>query len=89
MSSDRLRYFLLGTTACAGVAFLALCSRRRRRNKRVFVSGCFDLLHSGHVAFFKEAAALGFNPPVCTENWDHEIHYHGFYRQWLKMLEGN
>ena len=36
-----------------------------------------------------EAAALGFNPPVCTENWDHEIHYHGFYRQWLKMLEEN
>jgi len=28
-------------------------------NKRVFVSGCFDLLHSGHVAFFKEAARLG------------------------------
>lgn len=27
--------------------------------KRVFVSGCFDLLHSGHVAFFKEAAAYG------------------------------
>ena len=28
-------------------------------NKRVFVSGCYDLLHSGHVAFFKEAAQLG------------------------------
>ena len=27
--------------------------------KRVFVSGCFDLLHSGHVAFFKEASELG------------------------------
>ncbi|MBN1547165.1 MAG: adenylyltransferase/cytidyltransferase family protein [Syntrophaceae bacterium] len=27
--------------------------------KRVFVSGCFDLLHSGHVAFFEEAATLG------------------------------
>lgn len=27
--------------------------------KRVFVSGCYDLLHSGHVAFFKEAARLG------------------------------
>ena len=32
---------------------------RPRKKKRVFVSGCFDLLHSGHVAFFKEAAALG------------------------------
>jgi len=27
--------------------------------KKVFVSGCFDLLHSGHVAFLEEAAALG------------------------------
>lgn len=27
--------------------------------KKVFVSGCFDLLHSGHVAFFEEAASLG------------------------------
>ncbi len=27
--------------------------------KKVFVSGCFDMLHSGHVAFFEEAAAHG------------------------------
>jgi len=27
--------------------------------KKVFVSGCYDLLHSGHVAFFKEAASYG------------------------------
>jgi cytidyltransferase-like protein len=27
--------------------------------KKVFVSGCFDLLHSGHIAFFEEAAAYG------------------------------
>ena len=27
--------------------------------KKVFVSGCFDLLHSGHVAFFEEAAKYG------------------------------
>lgn len=27
--------------------------------KKVFVSGCFDLLHSGHIAFFEEAAAWG------------------------------
>ena len=27
--------------------------------KKVFVSGCFDLLHSGHVAFFIEAARFG------------------------------
>ncbi|MBN2862265.1 MAG: adenylyltransferase/cytidyltransferase family protein [Bacteroidales bacterium] len=27
--------------------------------KKVFVSGCFDMLHSGHVAFLKEAAGFG------------------------------
>ena len=27
--------------------------------KKVFISGCFDLLHSGHIAFFQEAAAYG------------------------------
>ncbi len=27
--------------------------------KTVFVSGCFDLLHSGHVAFFREASRYG------------------------------
>lgn len=28
-------------------------------NKKVFVSGCYDLLHSGHVEFFRQAAAYG------------------------------
>lgn len=27
--------------------------------KKVFVSGCYDMLHSGHVAFFREAAQYG------------------------------
>jgi cytidyltransferase-like protein len=27
--------------------------------KKVFVSGCYDLLHSGHVAFFREASGYG------------------------------
>lgn len=27
--------------------------------KRVFVSGCYDMLHSGHVAFFKSASQFG------------------------------
>ena len=27
--------------------------------KKVFVSGCYDMLHSGHVAFFQEAAQYG------------------------------
>ena len=27
--------------------------------KKVFVSGCYDMLHSGHVAFFREASQYG------------------------------
>jgi len=29
------------------------------KEKKVMVSGCFDLLHGGHIAFFKAAAAFG------------------------------
>jgi cytidyltransferase-like protein len=29
------------------------------KTKKIFVTGCFDLLHSGHVAFFQEAALYG------------------------------
>ena len=29
------------------------------QKKKVFVSGCYDLLHSGHVEFFKEASGFG------------------------------
>lgn len=31
----------------------------RSIKKKVFVSGCFDMLHSGHVAFLQEAAGYG------------------------------
>ena len=27
--------------------------------KKVFVSGCYDLLHSGHIEFFRQAASYG------------------------------
>jgi cytidyltransferase-like protein len=29
------------------------------KEKKVFVSGCFDMLHSGHIAFLTEAASYG------------------------------
>ena len=32
---------------------------KEKKNRRVFVSGCYDMLHSGHVAFFKEASKYG------------------------------
>ena len=28
-------------------------------SKKVLVSGCYDLLHGGHIAFFKTASAYG------------------------------
>ncbi|MDE6514217.1 MAG: adenylyltransferase/cytidyltransferase family protein, partial [Muribaculaceae bacterium] len=30
-----------------------------KQRPKVFVSGCYDMLHSGHVAFFKEASQFG------------------------------
>ncbi|MFT2008565.1 adenylyltransferase/cytidyltransferase family protein [Pontibacter sp. 13R65] len=42
------------------------------KKKKVMVSGCFDLLHSGHVAFLKEAAAFG-ELHVCIGN-DENVH---------------
>ena len=32
---------------------------KRVKEKKVMVSGCYDLLHGGHIAFFKTAAAYG------------------------------
>ena len=29
------------------------------KEKKVLVSGCYDLIHGGHVAFFKTAAQYG------------------------------
>jgi cytidyltransferase-like protein len=31
----------------------------KNKRKTVFVSGCFDMLHSGHIAFLKEASEYG------------------------------
>lgn len=32
---------------------------------KVFVSGCYDILHAGHIQFFKDARALGNHLTVC------------------------
>lgn len=37
---------------------------------RVFVSGCYDILHAGHVQFFREARTLGDHLTVCFASND-------------------
>lgn len=36
-----------------------LCAKNQTMTKKVFVSGCYDLLHSGHIEFFRQAAQYG------------------------------
>lgn len=45
---------------------------------KVLVSGCFDLLHSGHVAFLQEAAQLG-DLYVCIGSDENVCHLKGRY----------
>lgn len=44
--------------------------------KKIFISGCYDILHGGHIQFFKEARALGDHLTVCfaSDNvlWNHK-----------------
>ena len=51
-----LRTSHLFLNICIIFACLTSCLRMI---KKVFVSGCYDMLHSGHVAFFEEAARYG------------------------------
>lgn len=43
---------------------------------KVFVSGCYDIVHAGHVQFFREAKALGDHLTVCFASdavlWEHK-----------------
>ncbi len=40
------------------------------RKTHVFVSGCYDILHAGHIQFFREARALGTELTVCFASAD-------------------
>ena len=44
--------------------------------KKVFISGCYDILHGGHIQFFREARALGDQLTVCFASdkvlWEHK-----------------
>lgn len=59
--------------------------------KKVFVSGCYDMLHSGHVAFFKSAAAYGdLYVGIGSDATIHELkHRHTVYseRERLYMVK--
>jgi cytidyltransferase-like protein len=38
--------------------------------RKVFVSGCYDIIHAGHIQFFREARALGDFLTVCFASSD-------------------
>lgn len=44
--------------------------------KHVFISGCYDIIHAGHIQFFEEARALGDHLTVCFASdevlWEHK-----------------
>ncbi|PIE35811.1 cytidyltransferase [candidate division KSB3 bacterium] len=44
--------------------------------RKIFVSGCYDILHAGHIQFFTEAKALGDHLTVCFASddvlWEHK-----------------
>lgn len=49
----------------------------RTANKKVFVSGCYDILHGGHIEFFNQAKALGDYLIVCfAGDKSLELHKH-------------
>lgn len=36
-----------------------------KKQKKVFVSGCYDIIHAGHIQFFQDARSLGDFLIVC------------------------
>ena len=55
-----------GQEECGGCSRLGLndkvmdvCRRKKRGEKIVFTNGCFDILHTGHLSYLREARKLG------------------------------
>jgi len=49
----------------------------KKKIKKVFVSGCYDILHGGHIEFFNQAKALGDYLIVCfAGDKSLELHKH-------------
>ena len=56
--------------------------------KRVFVSGCYDLLHSGHVEFFRQAAQYGdlYVGIGSDQTIEHYKHHKSFYPEQERLF---
>ena len=51
--------------------------KKSRGKKKIFVSGCFDILHGGHIEFFNQAKSLGDYLIVCfAGDKSLELHKH-------------
>jgi len=56
--------------------------------KRIFVSGCYDIIHAGHVQFFTEARALGEHLTVCFASTE-VLWFHKQRRSSLRVSSGS
>ena len=56
--------------------------------KKVFVSGCYDLLHSGHIEFFRQASAYGdlYVGIGSDETILHYKHHHTLYNEQERLF---
>ncbi len=56
--------------------------------KKVFVSGCYDLLHGGHIEFFRQAAAYGdlYVGIGSDETILHYKHHHTLYSEQERLF---
>lgn len=58
--------------------------------KKVFVSGCYDILHAGHVQFFNDAKTLGDHLTVCFASdevlWKHKLRRPSIPQEHKKVL---
>ncbi len=57
---------------------------------KIFVSGCYDILHAGHIQFFKDAKALGDHLTVCFASdkvlWIHKKRKSSIPQEHKKLL---
>jgi cytidyltransferase-like protein len=52
--------------------------------KKIFVSGCYDVLHGGHLEFFRQARSLGDHLIVCLAS-DRALFIHKKRNPWIPL----